>query len=589
MSITLYDATDVIPSGFEGSAFEPVLKALADVCGAPFDTQTPNATVYRMAAIYALQHEMDELLIWDSDILNQLAAALRIPAWRQLVRAETEDMRRLACRTLRVWLNYRGITGGAFGNSSVVFDDGTSYTKPLPNSFIALMLAGGATAVSAIKYGGKDIFRIFADRPDDLLFFTPGYDPDTFDQNYSDYIEAMYKNFVGILGNANIEISVGLTVEDTELYSIGSNIQYDAIHDYIRNAYSIDGGISWMSSGELYDAGLMTAQPYFGPLHDENVDVGDPWSFSLGNIAYLRDSDDTYPFDAPYTRCELTEVITYGGTTMHGYDGTYTVHVGTDYTGGLSQPEITDDTGTLESFGNLSVVSVSAYFIPADLADGVVYTNDGNRTPTPAWSYTKNGKTWYFVRDEVGYDKHWAYGEAGLNAIGYTANAFPRNVTVGVTTTIPAGATKIQSGWWWMDKFGEYSTTLRNVWDPDEYASVLLVQSSQDQKPNGTEYGDVYFWTGSSLIDLGAQGISLYLNMYPDMNGRPELYTDNSAISVQPANAGIIIEPGSNPTWTSDTVWDLPATLYTISGTTLTWNTSHPLYSLLVGKTATLL
>ena len=588
MSITLYDATDVIPSGFEGSAFEPVLKALADVCGAPFDTQTPNATVYRMAAIYALQHEMDELLIWDSDILNQLAAALRIPAWRQLVRAETEDMRRLACRTLRVWLNYRGITGGAFGTTAVVFDDGTSYTKPLPNSFIALMLAGGATAVSAIKYGGKDIFRIFADRPDDLLFFTPGYDPDTFDQNYSDYIEAMYKNFVGILGKANIEISVGLTVESTELYSIGSRIQYDALHDYMSSSYSIDGGLSWIPSAQLYDNGLTTSSQPFTALHDENVGSGDPWSFVTGNTTYFVDSDENYPMDVAYTRIEIEELINSAGITVHGYDGTYGGDSNADNTG-AAQPSITPDTYTLESFGSISVVSIRAYFLPADLADIVVYTNDGNRTPTPAWRCTRYGKTWYFVRDEVGYDKHWAYGEAGLNAIGYTANAFPRNVTVGVTTTIPAGATKIQSGWWWMDKFGEYSTTLRNVWDPDEYASVLLVQSSQDQKPNGTEYGDVYFWTGSSLIDLGAQGISLYLNMYPDMNGRPELYTDNSAISVQPANAGIIIEPGSNPTWTSDTVWDLPATLYTISGTTLTWNTSHPLYSLLVGKTATLL
>lgn len=448
MSITLYDATDVIPSGFEGTAFEPVLKAVAEVCGAPFDTQTPNSTVYRMAAIYALAHGMDDLLIGDSGILNQLAAALRIPAWRQLVRAESEDMRRLACRTLRVWLNYRGITGGAFGNSSVIFDDGTSYTKPLPNSFIELMLAGGATAVSAIKYGGKDVFRIFADRPHDLLFFTAGYDPDTFDQNFTDYIDSMYKSFVGILGKANIEISVGLAVENTELYSIGSHIQYDALHDYIRNAYSIDGGLSWIPSDDLYDNGLMTTQPYFGPLHDENVGVGEPWAFSMGNVTYLIDSEEKYPFDAPYTRSELTDVITSGGTTMHGYDGTYASRTTTAYITGLSQPEITDDTGTLASFGSLSVVSMSAYFIPADLVDDEVYTNDGSYTPTPAWSYTKNGKTWYFVRDYVGYDKHWVYGEAGLNAAGYTASSSePRpNITDINTFTMPIRISARETG-----------------------------------------------------------------------------------------------------------------------------------------------
>lgn len=582
MSITLYDATDVIPSGFDGSAFEPVLKALADVCGAPFDTQTPNATVYRMAAIYALQHEMDELLIWDSDILNQLAAALRIPAWRQLARAETEDMRRLACRTLRVWLNYRGITGGAFGNSSVVFDDGTSYTKPLPNSFIDLMLAGGATAVSAIKYGGKDVFRIFADRPDDLLFFTFGYDPDTFDQNFTDYIEAMYKNFVGILGKANIEISVGLTVESTELYSIGSRIQYDALHDYMSSSYSIDGGLSWIPSAGLYDNGLTTSSQPFTSLHDENVGSGDPWSFTTGNTTYLIDSDDNYPMDVAYPRVEIEELVNSAGITVHGYDGTYVGDSNSDNTG-AAQPSITPDTYTLESFGSISVVSIRAYFVPADLADIVVYTNDGNYTPTPAWSYTRFGKTWYFVRDEVGYDKHWVFDEAGLNAIGYTASIFPFSITIGVTTTIPAGATKIQSPWWWMDKFTGGSS-LSNVWNPDEYASQLLANSAQET-PNGYEYGNVYFWTGTSMLDFEDLNISLRLATY---NSRPEMYTaDNTA--VDNVNSGVIIEPGASPTWTSDTVWDLPATLYTISGTTLTWNTSHPLYSLLVGKTATLL
>lgn len=438
MSITLYDATDVIPSGFEGTAFEPVLKAVAEVCGAPFDTRTPNSTVYRMAAIYALAHGMDDLLIGDSDILNTLAAALRIPAWRQLARAETEDKRRLAARTLRTWLQYRGRTGGRVPSApAVVYDDGTSYVKPEDGSFIELLLAGGATAVSAVRsWDGKDTFRMFADRPDDLLLWTAPYDPDTFDSSFNDYLTEQYSHFLGIFGTAHLAVEAGIESENTELYSIGSHIRYDAIHDYMRNAYSIDGGISWMAPGELYDAGLMTTRPYFGPLHDENVGAGDPWAFSQGQTAYLRDSDDVYPFDAPYMRCELTEVVTSGGTTMHGYDGTYTVNTATDYSTGLSQPGITDDTGTLESFGDLSVVSVSAYFIPADLVDDEVYTNDGSYTPTPAWSYTKNGKTWYFVRDRAGYDKVWRYGESGLNDEGYTLRSSAPKLASGGTLKI---------------------------------------------------------------------------------------------------------------------------------------------------------
>lgn len=447
MSITLYDATDVIPGGFDGTAFEPVLKAVAEVCGEPFDTQTPNSTVYRMAAIYALAHGMDDLLIGDSDILNTLAEALRIPAWRPLERAEAEDKRRMAARTLRTWLKYRGRTGGRVPRPpAVVYDDGTSYVKPEDGSFIELLLAGGATAVSAARsLDGKDTFRMFAERPDDLLLWAPPYDPETFDGAFNDYLTEQYSHFIGIFGTAHFAVQAGLESENIELYSIGSHIQYDAIHDHIRNVYSIDGGISWMTFSELFDAGLMTTQPFFGPLHDEDVDFGDPWAFSIGQPKYFLSSADVYPFDAPYTRSELTDVITYGGTTMHGYDGTYTANTVTDYSSGLSQPEIIDNTGTLESFGDLSVVSMSAYFIPADLVDDVVYTNDAARTPTPAWSYTKNGRTWYFVRDRVGYDKIWRYGETGLNDEGYTlSSSVPKLASGGVLSLTSIGDTRVE-------------------------------------------------------------------------------------------------------------------------------------------------
>ena len=580
MPINLYDAPDVIPYGFDGTAFEPILKALADICGAPFDTQTPNATIYRMAAVYALAHGMDDMLIGDSDILNALAAALRIPAWRPLVRAETEEKRRLAARTLRVWLNYRGCTGGAVPNSAAIYDDGTSYKKPDEDSFIDLLLAGGATAVAAVKtWDGKDEFHIFADRPDDLLFWVNGYDPAVFDAGFNAYLGELYKRFAGISARAHISIVASQDVENTDLYSIGSNIQYEAIHDHIASAYSIDGGITWIQSADLFDNGLTAVAPNFGPLHDENVGVGDPWAFSMGNVTYLRDSDDVYPFDAPYTRCDLTEVITYGGTTMHGYDGTYTSVTATDYSEGLSQPEITDDTGTLASFGDLSVVSVSAYFIESELSDITVYTNDASRTPTPAWSYTKGGRTWYFVRDRIGYDKSWVYKEDGLNGEGYRSDPFPYPVTIGITTSIPAGCTRITSGFWWMYNFNG-GGSLSNLWTPVHYASQTLLATSNQEQPGGAEYAIVYFWNGSYMEDFSQLAITLRLQMY---NGLPEMYT-SSGESVTGSQCGIVVQPGYAPTWTSDNVWDLPSDLYTISGTTITWNTSHPLYNLLVGQ-----
>jgi hypothetical protein len=350
----------------------------------------------------------------------------------------------------------------------------------------------------------------------------------------------------------------------------------------MRNAYSIDGGISWMAPGELYDAGLMTTRPYFGPLHDENVGVGDPWAFSQGQTIYLINSEEKYPFDAPYTRSELTEVVTYSGTTMHGYDGTYTVNIVTDSGSGLSQPEIVDDTGTLESFGDLSVVSMSAYFIPADLVDDEVYTNDYARTPTPAWSYTKGGHTWYFVRDRIGYDKKWDYGEAGLNAEGYTTSSvvpLPVPVTIGVTTQVPQGVTRITSGFWWMYQFNGGSS-LSNLWTPAYYATQTLLATSNQEQPGGAEYETVYFWNGAYMEDFGQLAITVRLQMY---NSLPEFYTSSSE-GVTGSQCGIVIKPGYAPTWISGSEWDLPSDLYTISGTTLTWNMSHPLYNLLFNQ-----
>ena len=447
MPVNLYDATDVIPSGFEGTAFEPVLKAVAEVCGAPFDTQTPNSTVYRMAAVYALAHGMDDLLIGDSDILNQLAAALRIPAWRQLVRAEGEDKRRLACRTLRIWLNYRGLTGGRVPSSpAVVYDDGTSYVKPDDDSFLALLLAGGATAVRAVRsWDGKDTFRMFAARPDDFLFWTNGYDPDVFDAGFNNYISDLYKRFIGIAAGANVSIVASTAVENTVLYSIGSRIQYDAIHDYIASSYSIDGGSTWIPAADLYDHGLTTSTQSFSALHDENVQFGDPWQFVEGSTTYFVNSSEAYPMDAPYLRVEIDSIINYSGTEVHGYADTYTGSSIANLVTGVAQPSIRPDSATLPSFGQLSSISINAFFIESDLVDGEVYTNDGNYTPTPAWSYTYGGKTWYFVRDRIGYDKTWVFEESGLNGIGYTMrSSAPKLVSGGVLSLTSIGNTRVE-------------------------------------------------------------------------------------------------------------------------------------------------
>ena len=581
MPISLYDANDVIPGGFEGTAFEPILKALEDISKEPFNESAPARTLYRITAIYAIQARLFDMMTEDSTLLNALASALRIPSWRKLNQVETSQMRGNAARTLRVWLNYRGITGGLSGSpSAVVYGEG--YNTPVPNSFIDLLLAGGARAVSVFRSGdGKDTFRIFADRPDDLLFFEPPYDPSAFDENFDNYIKAQYSRFLGIFGSNRIAVSTSVAVENTELYSIGSNIQYEAIHDHIRNAYSIDGGASWIAPGALYDNGLTSTAPYFGPLHEENVSAGELWDFVQDNATYLIDSGEAYPLDAPYTRIDLASVTINGGSEMHGYSGTYIAESYPNSSTGLAQPCITPTTQTLPSFGHILYASVNAYFIESDLDDITVYTKD-TYTATPAWSYTWNRKTWYFVKDRIGYDKKWAYGEAGLDAQGYTLNSsppFPIPIVIGVTTAAPVGTTKITSGYWWLYAFNGGSS-MSNLWDPAGYASSSVLATSQQEAPGGSEYEDVKFWDGASAQDFSQSALTLMIKMY---NTLPEIYTSSQA-SVTGANCGIIIKPGSAPTWTNDREWDLPSDLYTLSGTTLTWNTSHPLYNLLFNQ-----
>lgn len=579
MTVSLYDANDVIPSGFDGTAFEPILKALADISKGPFNESAPARTFYRIAAIYTIQSRLFDMLTGESTLLNALASALRIPSWRKLNQGETAQMRMNAAHTLRVWLNYRGITGGLSGSpSAVVYGDG--YNTPAPNSFIELLLAGGAKAVSVFRSGdGKDTFRIFADRPDDLLFFEPPYDPSAFDENFDNYIKAQYIRFLGIFGSNHIDVSASVAVENTDLYSIGSNIQYEAIHDHIRNAYSIDGGASWIAPTALYDNGLTLTAPYFGPLHSESVSDGELWDFVQDESTYLINNLEAYPLDAPYPHVELSNVTISGGIEVHGYSGTYTSGSYPQSSTGLAQPFITPTTPTLPSFGHILYASVNAYFIESDLDDITVYTNDTYKA-TPAWSYTWNRKTWYFVKDRIGYDKKWAYGEAGLNAQGYTldsAPSFPIPIVIGVTTVVPVGTTKVTSGYWWLYAFNGGSN-MSNLWDPAGYASSSVLAASQQEAPGGAEYEDVKFWDGASAQDFSQSAITLRVQMF---NSLPEIYTSSQA-SVTGANCGIIIRPGSAPTWTSDREWDLPSDLYTISGNTITWNTAHALYSLLL-------
>ena len=154
----------------------------------------------------------------------------------------------------------------------------------------------------------------------------------------------------------------------------------------------------------------------------------------------------------------------------------------------------------------------------------------------------------------------------------------PQAITIGVTNTVVAGTTTVSSEYWWMYDFTSGSS-MSNLWFPQSYSSQLDADSAQEP-PGGAEFSVVRFWDGSASSDFGIWGTELRLATY---SGAPEMYTTKGS-AVTSSLCGIVVKPGYAPTWIAETSFELPADLYTINGTSLTWNTSHPLFWLLNGE-----
>ena len=68
-------------------------------------------------------------------------------------------------------------------------------------------------------------------------------------------------------------------------------------------------------------------------------------------------------------------------------------------------------------------------------------------------------------------------------------------------------------------------------------------------------------------------------------NNKPEIYFSTRLSSDGDASrTGVIIKFSPSFCSSNTTRFPFPSDLYTISGTTVTWNTSHPLYNILYGK-----
>lgn len=159
---------------------------------------------------------------------------------------------------------------------------------------------------------------------------------------------------------------------------------------------------------------------------------------------------------------------------------------------------------------------------------------------------------------------------------------FREPITIGSTITVPVGTTKLVSKYWWVDNFG-YASGMANLWTPVEFAGSVNDMAT-NAAIDDTEFSEARFVdTGSAdtpIKNLRDLGIRLQIKMY---SGKPEMYTTSNDAVSGPSNCGLVVVPGSSPTWTNETEWGLPSSLYTISGTTLTWNNSHILMHALDG------
>lgn len=159
---------------------------------------------------------------------------------------------------------------------------------------------------------------------------------------------------------------------------------------------------------------------------------------------------------------------------------------------------------------------------------------------------------------------------------------FREPITIGSSMTVPIGTTKLVSKYWWMDNFG-YASGMANLWTPVEFASSVN-DMTMNAAIDDTEFEEARFVdigsAAAPVKNLRNLGIRLQVKMY---GGKPEMYTSSNDAVSDPAYCGIVVVPGSSPTWTNETEWELPPSLYTINGTEVVWNHSHILMSALNG------
>lgn len=153
----------------------------------------------------------------------------------------------------------------------------------------------------------------------------------------------------------------------------------------------------------------------------------------------------------------------------------------------------------------------------------------------------------------------------------------PEELLIGVTTECPAGTTSLNSEYFWIYAFSNCTTA--NWYLPSYYQNAhppyYEGTSSTLYPVGGEKYSEVVLSNGEGgTFTPGTFCLCTYREV-------PEFYMDEAYSSSHADTNGAIVKYGSQyPTQSLN----LPSDMYTISGTTITWNMSHPLMILLQGK-----
>lgn len=168
-----------------------------------------------------------------------------------------------------------------------------------------------------------------------------------------------------------------------------------------------------------------------------------------------------------------------------------------------------------------------------------------------------------------------------------TYGVLPTTLNIGIDTDIPSSAIGLSSVYYWFYAFNG-GNSYGNLWNPDYIADNVNPQNPDPNESSipSSYYNNVWLYNGSNIYDMNGSGTLFRLAVY---NNKPEFYTNASDISATGANSACVVEAVDNQYMFGQEFFSLPSDLYTIRGTSISWNSSHVLYQILYGKEANIL